>query len=243
MVTIDTEATLGDLVTAHPNLAREFDRRRLDYGCHGQRTLSHACREANLDTVAVVADLEAVARTDRAEPWSDPNPLAMVDHIQAVHHRYLWDELPRLAALVDKVVAAHGEHHPELHLVRDRFAELRADLEPHLLKEEGVLFPMIRELLIASRRPTVHRGRVTSPISVMMLEHDLAGELLARLSTAAGEYRVSADGCASYQALYEGLAQLDADTRHHIHEENNVLFPAVVQLEQHLVEYDPEHSP
>ena len=41
-----------------------------------------------------------------------------------------------------------------------------------------------------------------------------------------------ADGCASYQALYEGLAELEADTHLHVHKENNVLFPAVVALEE-----------
>jgi regulator of cell morphogenesis and NO signaling len=76
-----------------------------------------------------------------------------------------------------------------------------------------------------------------------MFEHDRVDQLLARLSTATSTYRAPTDACASYQALYDGLAQLDADTRFHIDEENNVLSPAVVQLEQHLLDSVPEHSP
>ena len=45
-----------------------------------------------------------------------------------------------------------------------------------------------------------------------------------------------ADGCGSYQALFAGLEQLEADTHLHIHKENNLLFPAVVQVEQRLSE-------
>ena len=41
------------------------------------------------------------------------------------------------------------------------------------------------------------------------------------------DFTVPTDGCASYRAFYEGLAQLDADTRLHVHKENNVLFPAI----------------
>jgi regulator of cell morphogenesis and NO signaling len=167
----------------------------------------------------------------------------MVDHIQATHHNYLWEELPRIAALVDEVVAAHSHRHPELRRIAECFAELRADLEPHLIKEEQVLFPMIRELVLASSRPTFHRGRITNPISVITLEHDRNCELLAQLTAATAEYRAPADGCRSHHTLYDGLARIEADTRHHIHEENNVLFPTVALLEQDLIECAPEHSP
>ncbi|MGH2393468.1 MAG: hemerythrin domain-containing protein, partial [Candidatus Limnocylindria bacterium] len=67
----------------------------------------------------------------------------LVDHIEATHHRYLWDELPRLSALVEKVAGVHGGHHPELAEVVRIFAALRADLEPHLTKEERVLFATV----------------------------------------------------------------------------------------------------
>jgi regulator of cell morphogenesis and NO signaling len=185
----------------------------------------------------------ATARTANPEPCSDLDPSSMVQHIETVHHRYLWDELPRLGVLVDEVLAAHGQRHPELGRVGECFAALRADLEPHLLKEERVLFPSIGELVLASSRPTFHCGRISNPISVMMLEHDRADELLAQLATTTDNYRAPADACASYQALYDGLAQLDADVHSHIHEENNVLFPAVVRLEQHVSQCAPEHSP
>jgi iron-sulfur cluster repair protein YtfE (RIC family) len=58
---------------------------------------------------------------------------------------------------------------------------LRDDLEPHLMKEEQVLFPMIRELAAATTVPTFHCGTLANPIRMMLLEHDRAGELLADL--------------------------------------------------------------
>ena len=113
-------------------------------------------------------------------------------------------------------------------------AELRADLVPHLRKEEQVLFPMIRELSTATEAPRFHCGSLRNPIAVMDREHDRAGELLAALRAESGGYRVPADGCASYQALYDGLAELEADTHLHVHKENNILFPAVVAAEDAL---------
>ena len=29
----------------------------------------------------------------------------LADHLEATHHRYLWDEMPRVTALVDKIVS------------------------------------------------------------------------------------------------------------------------------------------
>ena len=60
--------------------------------------------------------------------------------------------------------------------------------------------------------------------------------LLAELRRATGDYEVPADACASYRMLYAGLRELEADTHLHVHKENNALFPAVVELEQGLVD-------
>ena len=234
MTVIDPETTLGDLVTTHPELARELEQRGLDYCCGGRRSVAEACSASGLDTAAVLDALSAATDTSGPESWADLDVAGLVDHIEAVHHRYLWNELPRISALVDKVRAVHGGRHPELLEVAEEFAALRADLEPHLTKEERVLFPMIRELARAGQRPMFHCGPITRPISMMMLEHDRAGELLGRLRATTGDYHTPPDGCASYRACYEALAELEADTHLHIHKENNVLFPAVVALESEL---------
>ena len=99
------------------------------------------------------------------------------------------------------------------------------------MKEERVLFPMIRELAAATEMPDFHCGTLRNPISVMLGEHDRAGELLAQLRSLTSDYTPPADGCASYGALFDGLKRLEADTHLHVHKENNLLFPAVVAME------------
>jgi regulator of cell morphogenesis and NO signaling len=156
----------------------------------------------------------------------------LVDHLEATHHRYLWTELPRLSALVSKVVRVHGERHPELRAVRRRFEVLRAELEPHLATEERVLFPIIRQVVTSSASAALRRGSLGHPILVMLAEHDRAGELLAGLRRLTDGFQPPADGCASYRACYAALADLEADIHLHVHKENNVLFPAIVRLQE-----------
>ena len=229
MSTIDTSTGLGALVTAHPELARELERRGLDYCCGGARSLGEACRALDLDPEVTAQEL-SMALVPGAEPddWAGMGPVELVDHLEATHHRYLWAELPRLTDLVAKIESVHGERHGELHDVAACFGEIRSDLEPHLLKEERVLFPAIRELAETGRVGSVP---LDGPISVMLREHDRVGDLLARLRDLTDGYRVPDDGCGSYRACYEALAELEADLHLHIHKENNVLFPAVAQLE------------
>lgn len=229
---IDPSTTLGDLVTARPGLARELERLSLDYCCGGDRTLADACSQQGLDVDETAAALGA-AGPPAAEPWASFGPVELVDHLEATHHAYLHDELPRLVALATKVAIVHGGRHPELAEVDRLVLELRADLEPHLIKEERVLFPMIRDLATAvtSTPGPAFPGRgVLQPIAVMLREHDRVGELLAELRAVTSGYVVPDDGCASYQALYAGLAALEADTHLHVHKENNLLFPAVEAL-------------
>ncbi len=225
--------TLAAIVDDNPGAARVLERHQLDYCCGGRRTLEQACAERGLDPAVVLDALDALEPGTTAD-WTAMDPATLVDHIEATHHHYLHQELPRLAALVEKVVGVHGTRHLELRFVESTFRDLQLDLEPHLAKEERVLFPMIRELAAATSAPTFRCGSVANPIRMMRLEHDDAGDLLAHLRKVTNGYQPPADACASYQALYRGLAELEADTHLHVHKENNVLFPAVLALEERL---------
>ncbi len=230
MSQITSASSLAEIIRAVPGSRRALESFGLDYCCGGQRTLADACRALDIEPDAVLAAVSQVEPQPDPE-WASMAPDALVDHLEATHHAYLHAEMPRLTFLAEKVLAAHGARHPELSEVRDAYAAIRADLEPHLAKEEQVLFPMIRQLATATTAPQFHCGSLQNPISVMLREHDQVGELLVTLRRLTDGYRTPADGCASYVAYFEGLAELEADTHLHVHKENNLLFPAVVALE------------
>ncbi len=230
---IDTTTVLGDIVTNNTAAARVLERHGLDFCCGGQRSIGDACTAAGLDAQAVLAELNDLDSAP-APDWASMPPAQLVDHLEAVHHRYMWEAMPHLAALANKVEGVHGDRHPELHEIRRIYDEVHAELEGHLMKEEQVLFPMVREMADASEAPEFHCGSLNGPISVMLMEHDDAGEHLARLRELTGGYEPPADGCTSYGLLYAGLAEFEADIHLHIHKENNVLFPAVLAMENDL---------
>jgi len=228
---ISPDLLLAEIVDLVPGAPRVLEAHSLDYCCGGQRTLTDACALANIDPATVIAELDELD-AGPAPDWVPLSPGLLVDHLEATHHAYLHVELPRLEALADKVAGVHSSRHPELVELHERCVALRDDLEPHMGKEEGVLFPMIRELSTAISPPSFHCGSVANPITMMMREHEQTGEILQGLRQLTNGYRVPDDACASYRSLYEGLEALEADTHLHIHKENNALFPAVIELEQ-----------
>ena len=227
------DPTLAELASTHPGAARVLERHQLDYCCGGAQHLSAACSETGLDPQIVLDELAELG-VEPAPDWADMGPVDLIDHLESTHHVYLTEEFPRLSALLDKVVGVHGGRHAELFEVQKTYEQLRAELEPHLMKEEQVLFPMVRELAEATEEPAFHCGTLQNPISVMLYEHDQAGDALARLRELTSDYTPPPDSCGSFQALYAGLAEFEADTHRHIHKENNILFPAVLELEAKL---------
>lgn len=239
MTSVVPETSLGQLVADHPNLARVFDRFGLDYCCNGRTTLGQACAEKGLDVHKVVDEIASDGFRDRqAEQVEEPPAVVslagLADQIVAIHHAFLRRELPRLSGLIVKVVHAHAIRHPELRELQHVFAELKEELESHMLKEENVLFPIIKQLEAATTMPPLHCGSVDNPILVMEHEHAFAGSALQRMRDLTRDFNPPGDACPTYRALLQGLAALEMDLHRHIHKENSILFPRASALEAAL---------
>jgi regulator of cell morphogenesis and NO signaling len=223
--------TLADLVANDPSRAKTLDRVGLDYCCGGTDTLEHACACAGLDTADVVAQIDTTTAVDDTHNCGGMPPAALISHLVDVHHTYLHAELPELDPLAQKVADKHAGRHAELHEVRTLVAALREDLEPHMQKEERVLFPAILQLLDGPANFPF--GSIANPVKVMGVEHDRVGDILTRLRAITNDYAVPDDACASYRSFYERLAELEHDTHLHVFEENHLLFPQATTLETH----------
>jgi regulator of cell morphogenesis and NO signaling len=225
------DSTLADLIRGRPALVAVFEGVGLDFCCHGEQSLALACQASGLAVDAVVAAMEAGDDTMEIEDtrWAGMGPAELADHIEAVHHRWLHAELVEVQRLVAKVLSVHGERHPELSAVRTLVDELRADLVPHMVKEERILFPAIRAL--AAGGGGFPFGSVANPMAVMRAEHETVGGILGELAAVTAGYRLPADGCESFRLLYDRLSRVESDTHLHVFKENSVLFPAAIELE------------
>lgn len=158
----------------------------------------------------------------------------LVDHVESTHHRYLWDEFVRLLPLSELVVERHAEQRPELYGVRSTLEMMRAEVEPHLQREETELFPMIRCLATARHLPVSEVVSVADPIAGVLDDHAVVVELLETLRELTDDYCPPSDASAEYWDLYDALGAVHEDVEVHLYVENEVLFPAVTSLERRL---------
>src|SRR5205085_166404 len=238
-MTLNADTTVRELTLEMPQATRVFERLKIDYCCGGARPLSAACADAGLDVETVLRQL---AETQACMPQDAQNDLQssslteLLGHILTRHHVYTKTEMARLTTLSAKVLAAHGERHPELLQVNALWQRLCADLQPHMFKEEIVLFPYIEGLEQAVQtggtcaRPPF--GTVGNPVRIMRYEHDTAGALLRDLRAVTRDYCVPADACLSFKTLYEAFEAFEQDLHQHIHLENNLLFPRALAIEE-----------
>jgi regulator of cell morphogenesis and NO signaling len=133
------------------------------------------------------------------------------------------------------LAAVHGKNHPELQEVLKQFSALAEELRVHLMKEEQILFPYVLRMeestLAGEPAPPAMFGTVANPIRMMMQEHDGAGDFLRSLRSLTNGYKLPDDACISYRTLFDALKDFEADLHHHIHLENNVLFPRATAME------------
>lgn len=215
--------TVGELAMQRPKSVKVLQKHGIDFCCGGGKQLADACAAAGIATESLLAEVSAAESAGPGDRRWDLAPLPeLVDYILATHHVGLPEELDRLVAMAERVLTVHGAKDPErLAEIYELTLGLRAELLPHMHKEEQVLFPWIKQGIGA---------QAAAPIQVMEMEHEEVGDMLHRLHDLTEHYVAPEGACATWRALYQGLGDLDADLKQHIHLENNVLFPRVLAV-------------
>lgn len=231
--------TVREIALELPATTRVFEAFKIDYCCHGNTQFDEACRNVGASPSIVMQRINGVLDTapqNKLPPFADMLLSDLIDHILDKHHAYTKAEIAQLTPLMAKVASRHGEHNPFLFELKGLFQTLCDDLEPHMMKEEMVLFPYIQKLEynytnhMAAAFPPFRTVR--HPVSMMTVEHEQVGDILSRMRTVTGDYKLPDGACPSFTALYHRLADLEGDLHQHIHLENNVLFPRAIALEQ-----------
>jgi regulator of cell morphogenesis and NO signaling len=224
-MSFNAETTVGQIATDHPLATRVFARHKIDYCCGGGSPLKNVCEKEGLNAEGLLEEIKKELETiDYDEKKWNKEPLSdLIDHILSTYHRPLDEELPRLEQMVRKVHDVHGDKDPEMFTeLKNVYLGLKSELENHMMKEEQILFPMVK------------RGEGSmagGPVNVMMLEHDNAGNALKRFRELTNDYNVPEEACNTWKALWHGLEAMEESLHQHIHLENNILFPRALKGE------------
>lgn len=237
----EADKTLGELAAADYRKAQVFKKFGLDFCCGGNKSLKQACSEKGVSYEEISNELKQSSslKAGRELPYNEWNPGFLADYIVETHHGFVNKNMPDIRAYALKVSRVHGNGHHELLEIQQCVEDIHTELEAHMQKEERILFPYIKYMQEKSKTgdklENSSFGSVQNPISMMEQEHEMAGELLAKIRELSNDYQLPEDACASYTLLYQMLEAFEDDLHLHIHLENNILFPKAVELEKELL--------
>ena len=234
------EETIGEMVTKDYRKAQIFKKLGIDFCCGGKKTLSEISRKKGISVEAIQAELDSLnSAADSGELNFDQWELDFLsDYVINTHHNYCRESIPFISEMANKVARVHGAYHPELIQVAQVFARIAQDLSLHMVKEEKILFPFIKDLVFAKKTNSKITdqavGEVSNPIRVMEMEHEQVGEDLSEIRELTANYTLPIDACNSYTILFKKLEEFENDLHKHVHLENNILFPKAIKLEKEL---------
>jgi regulator of cell morphogenesis and NO signaling len=235
-----SDETLGEIAAKDLRKAEVFKKYGLDFCCGGKKTVKESCAEKGIDVTKVEQELQntdKTAFTARALPYNDWSIDFLADYIVNTHHSYVRKSIPDIRTYGEKVAKVHGTHHPELMRINKLAQEVCDEMSSHMVKEETVLFPHVKQLVAAKNNGSgkVEFGNhqtVETPINIMEMEHEVVGEKMDEISKISNNYQLPQDACASYSFLFEILAEFENDLHIHVHLENNILFPKALEMEK-----------
>lgn len=210
--------SLSEIVLKLPMASEIFRKNRLDFCCGGKKSLKDACEVRGINLDEMNNDLNSLIKKD--ELASESRSLSEIcSFIVKRYHEDLRSRLPELIRLAEKVERVHGDHKNCPKGLTHLLTTLKDEMLSHMLKEENILFPMIRAGNGSQARMPIHR---------MMFEHDSHGKELDKMHELTHSFRSPEGACTTWRTLYRGLEELEAELMEHIHLENNVLFPGAL---------------
>lgn len=244
MLTMTTDTTVRDIVADDYRAAAVFQKHGIDFCCGGNRSLASACSASGADSAHVLGELAKLDQmTDIPVPRFKTWDLGfLADYIEANHHGYVRGAVSTILQHTRKVASVHGERHPEVVHIARIFEEIAQELTHHMMKEEHILFPYIREMAAQARAgrpmPPPPFGSIQNPIRMMEMEHESAGGGMQRIRELSGNHTPPADACTTFRVTYQELLEFERDLHQHVHLENNILFPKAVELESVIAKTD-----
>lgn len=230
--------TVGELAAANPHAAELFDKAGIDYCCRGNLTLRDACAEAGLNTIEIREALRRLPRHASDKSWLDERLTSVVEYLRTERHPALRRLMTHAAAVFAETCEAAVPRPVELDQARVLFHRAADHLQPEIVHEEHVIFPVIEHLEEcwehAEKPSMTMMGGLHRPLALLLLDHEEVVALIAR-TRAIVEALPASEG---NLRLRDALEAVDHELRHCVHLENNVLFPRASALEAALKELD-----
>ena len=217
------EKKISEIVTENYSSTSIFVKYGMDFCCGGGITLKQACLNKNLDPSLVEKEiLENTNQTTTPIP-NFVSIIECIDYILEKHHIFELKLLQNLESLLEKLLQAHSQNHPEVIRYKELVEELKEEIQPHFLKEENILFPFLRKMENKQNLPFPIEN-ILQPISVMEMEHEGVGKIIWKTFDFTSKFTPPNYACLTWKSFFKEWKTLIEDLQKHVFIENEILF-------------------
>lgn len=236
-------ASVPHLLLEHPERVGVFQRRNLPFCCGEQAlTVLQACARSGVDYRTVLFELlEGEGEVIQVSGCAlDPGRIAgmpdrdLIDHLQAVHHTYLQQGIPKLTYLMELVANRHGTEFPKLWMLRALVQRLSTQISASIVKESA-LFARLDQLnacgdfAISKQTDASPTAENVAAVDDILEEHEMSRRTVAEMRALTGNFSAPATACDAHRHLLRGLGAIADDLPQYFQEEESGLFPRVMR--------------
>ena len=229
---------LAELAIYIPECIPLFETYGFDFYQNGNQTLKEACDEKGLSFADIDQELSKLQRRQgHGFTMEDMDPGLLINTINGQHHDNEAETLATIHGAIQNLIAASPaglEHLQVLCTIDQQFGALKEKLLSHCGKEDKLLFPQIRTLLVLQkeRSPLFQEAvlKTVGLIKTLELEHTQAVHMLKEIKQSLAHLDTAPEVLPAYQHLMAEFKAFEAGFHLHIHIENNVLFPKIKDM-------------
>ena len=237
MASPDLNKTIAQLVEADPKLIGVLQKWNVDPHFAANLTLTEVCAVHGLNLQELLNRIETLDRDNKflddgiLEGYNVPE---LVGYILYTHHAYMDRELPHLEILMGEALREDGARYPALETLVALFKDFKDSVEWHMREEENHLFPFFLSLASSREIPAHGFTTVEDFIQVFQTEEENIQDSLDHLRRMTHGFYVPPGAGQAFHDLFYALSRMEFEFHRHMHDENFVLLPKVLEVERRL---------
>lgn len=223
--------TVEDLITQNPARIKFFNQKNIDYSWGADQSIAKVLANQGYDRDVFFAEMGQFEAENKdlilpllpldLQNLSVPK---LLDNIQGMHHFPERKLLFEIDKFLNKIMQVHFDHHGEVLMkLHDQFADLKKELEVHLVKEDELYFPAIRLALETKAVTPEHIANFKD----LEEDHKIVGEIIHEIQTLTDKFTPPADACMTYAKTFGLLEELTESLLIHVYKENFILIDAL----------------
>lgn len=220
---------VADVVNQNPQLILVLERLNIFLGVEN-KTIEEVANEKNMNAelLVLLLNMQQDENSVISLQLSEQDIRTIINYL-TVSHSYFTEELyPIITADINRMV---GEHDlPAMQMLKRFFTEYRNEADAHFEYENLIAFPYMLSLL--GDAPTKEAQLENYAIDIYRQHHDNIEEKVDDLMQLLIKYLPHDENHRIRRQIILNISQLDNDLKAHARIEDNVLIPAIEELEK-----------